>query len=294
MIELRHGAQIARIALRGAELTSLRVGPAELMWQPQPGVWEQTAPWLFPFVGRLRDGGFEHRGQWHEMPTHGFAATSRFKLQHASADSARLLLQASDASRAAYPFEFRFEVGYRLDARGLAISLAVHNDNAETLPFGLGAHPGFALPGRPDDWLLRFEREEATEAWRLQPQPPPWGLRAAAPEALAWDGPGELRLHAGLFDRDALILDPVRSSTVALVHRREGERLSVRTVGAGQLGLWAKPGAPYVCIEPWWGRDDDAQAPLRLLDKPQLLHLAAGEVFRTELRIDITERTSRA
>lgn len=286
-IELRHGALTARVARTGAELRSLTVAGRELMWQPQAGVWAQTAPWLFPFVGRLRGGGFLHRGRWYEMPLHGFAAASRFDVLAQQADALRLALRADDATRAVYPFEFRLQIDYRLDAAGLGISLHVVNDGDNTLPFALGGHPGFALPGALDDWRLRFSEPEPEAVWRLQPDPPPWGLRASAPEHWQWDAPAELQLRADLFARDALILDPVRSQWVALVHRHRGETLRLLLGGSPQLGLWSRPGSAYICIEPWWGRDDDADAPLELLAKPQVQRVAAGGCFDAAMRIEL-------
>lgn len=288
MIELRSGRLKARISPRGAELQSLRRGDEELLWQPQAGVWQQTAPWLFPFVGRLRGGGFMHRGRWYEMPLHGFAAQRDFELIEQDGTSARLRLRDSEATRAHYPFGFAFEIGYRLGERGLCIELSVLNTGAQTLAFGLGGHPGFPLAGDLRDWELVFEQAEAETVWRLQPEPAPLGLRAAAPEALAWSEPGRLRLHPALFERDALILDPLRSAWVALQRReRSGpkEQLRLQLGGAPQLGLWARPGAAYVCIEPWWGRDDAADAPDELLAKPQLQQLAPGQRFRRRLEL---------
>jgi len=288
VIELRQGRLTARISPHGAELQSLRRGDEELLWQPQDGVWHQTAPWLFPFVGRLRGGGYRHRGRWFEMPLHGFAAHCDFGLASQCPDAAELRLRDSEATRARYPFRFELRIAYRLQAQGLDIELAVHNCDDETLAFGLGGHPGFALTGDLRDWQLRFERPEADTVWRLQPDPPPWGLRATVPEALPWPAPGRLQLHPALFARDALILDPLRSDWVALQHLERGElkeHLRVQLGGAPQLGLWARPGAAYVCIEPWWGRDDAADAPEELLDKPQLQRLPAGAVFRRTLSL---------
>lgn len=284
-IALSHGRLTAHIATLGAELQSLCRDGEELMWQPRAGHWSQTAPWLFPVVGRLRDGGFSHGGRWHDMPLHGFAASQTFEVLAQTPEAIQLQLRASERTRDLYPFDFRLLIGYRLDADGLAMDIAVHNDGDETLPFGFGGHPGFALQGRLDDWRLQFEQPETASVWRLQADPPPWGLRAAAAEPFHWDAPGSLQLHQRLFDRDALILDPVRSSWVALVHRRHGERLRLRFRGAPTLGLWARRGAPFICIEPWWGRDDDATAPHAMLAKPQLHKLPAGAVFEAGMRI---------
>jgi galactose mutarotase-like enzyme len=67
------------------------------------------------------------------------------------------------------------------------------------------------------------------------------------------------------------------------VHQRTGQRIVVNTGGAPHLGLWAKPGAHYVCIEPWWGVDDDAQTPLTLAEKPAIQHLAPQNEQRFEV-----------
>lgn len=281
MIVLRQGRLQAAISPLGAELQQLRRDGEELLWQPQPGIWHQSAPWLFPFVGRPRGGGFRHRGQWHALALHGFAAQSRFEILAQDESAVRLRLDGHPD----FPFAFALDIGYRLQDQGLDIELEVHNPGEELLPFALGAHPGFALSGRLDDWSLEFEQAEADAVWRLDPEPPPWGLRARAPEPFAWTAPRRLQLRADLFDRDALILDPLRSRWVALHHRERGECLRFELGGAPQLGLWARPGAPYVCIEPWWGRDDDADAPETLLDKPQLQRLAPGQRFSARLGI---------
>jgi galactose mutarotase-like enzyme len=286
VITLRAGALTARIARRGAELQSLRRGDDEFLWQPQPGIWHQTAPWLFPMVGRLRGGGFTHAGRRHELPIHGFAAQLDFEPLAQSDAAVTLRLRSNAHTRACYPFDFRLDIDYRLDARGLHIGLAV--EAGSELAFGLGGHPGFALAGSLRDWQLRFEQPEADTVWRLQPDPPPLGLRAATPEPWPRADARLLPLHAGLFTRDALILDPVRSAWVALEHKTQGERLRLHLGGAPQLGLWARPGAPYVCIEPWWGRDDATDAPEAWFDKPQLLRLKASERFERRLHISLS------
>lgn len=282
---LSHGRLTARIAALGAELVSLCRDGEEMMWQPRAGHWQQTSPWLFPFVGRLKDGGYSHRGRWHELPLHGFAASQTFELLSEGPEVVQLQLRSSEQLRASYPFEFRLVITYTLDTTGLTMHIGVHNDSGETMPFGLGAHPGFALQGRVNEWELQFEQQEAGFIWRLQPDPLPWGLRSTTAELLRWDAPGALQLRPRLFERDAIILDPLQSSCVSLRHRERGERLRIHFRGAPTLGLWARPGTPFICIEPWWGRDDDAAAPHALLAKPQLQKLPPGEMFEALIQI---------
>jgi galactose mutarotase-like enzyme len=283
VIELQHGGLQARIAPLGAELQSLRRGTDEFLWQPQAGVWQQTAPWLFPFIGRMKDGGYLHRGQRYAMPLHGFAAKLPFDVLEQSPSHARLELLSSPATRQHFPFAFSLRVQYRLEADGLRIDVELGNERAEPLPFALGFHPGFALPLQAgeglDAWSLQFEQPEADEVWRLCSEPPPYGLLNVDGEPMSWTTPACLQLRGDLFARDALFFKQIRSRWVALVHRERGERLRLHLGGAPQLGLWARPGAPYVCIEPWWGHDDDADASIVLAEKRQLLALQAGRLF---------------
>lgn len=277
MIELRSGALSARIDPLGAELRSLQRAGEEYLWQAQPGVWNQSAPWLFPFVGRLRGGHYTHGGRRFAMPLHGFASRLHFAVTQQLADAVWLEARDTDATRVGYPFAFRLRIGFALHGeRELAIGVHLDNLGAETLPFGFGAHPGFALPGGPQDWCLHFEQPEDPQVWRLNDA---GTLLATQAEAFAWRAPARLDLGANPFARDALILKQPRSSWVALVHRERGERLRLYAPQMQHLGLWARPLAAYVCIEPWWGHDDNAEAPEALLDKPQLQRLAAGDTF---------------
>lgn len=285
MIRLRQGALHACIAPLGGELQSLWRSGEEFLWQGDPAVWAQRAPWLFPFVGRLRGGGFTHRGRRYALPLHGFAAQLRFEVVEQQADAVWLEARDDANTRALYPFAFRLRIGFALHGeRELAIGLMLDNFGDEPLPFGLGAHPGFTLP--PGEWCLRFEQAETDAVWRLD-----GALLAGVPEPFAWSAPGRLDLTAETFARDALILKQPRSRWVALCRPDGAERLRLQVHGAGMehLGLWARPGARYVCIEPWWGHDDDAEAPEALLDKPQLQRLPPGDTWARALSIQLAE-----
>ena len=82
---LSNGALHCKVAQRGAQLLSLNDGRSgdEFIWQRDPAVWADSAPILFPVVGRLKDGAYVHREQRYAMPIHGFARELDFELvQH--------------------------------------------------------------------------------------------------------------------------------------------------------------------------------------------------------------------
>jgi galactose mutarotase-like enzyme len=284
LIALQQGAFSAHISPLGAELQSLRRHDEEFLWQGDPAVWGQRAPWLFPFVGRVRGGHYRHAGWRYAMPLHGFAALQSFEGVEQQPDAALLVLRDTPLTHALYPFAFELRIGFRLlHDHELQMRAELHNRSDEPLPFGFGGHPGFALPGAVGDWSLHFEQAERPEVWRIEN-----GLLARRPEPYRWSAPDRLDLAPDPFSRDALVLKSPRSRWVALRHRSGAERLRLHAPEMAQLGLWSRCGGAYVCIEPWWGHDDDPDAPEALLDKPQLLRLAPGQSWARELRISLS------
>ena len=80
LLLLRDGDLSATIALRGAELKSLKLGHTDFIWHGEPAWWSFSAPLLFPIIGRLREGQIGHAGCTLHLPPHGFARTSAFAI----------------------------------------------------------------------------------------------------------------------------------------------------------------------------------------------------------------------
>ena len=53
------------------------------------------------------------------------------------------------------------------------------------------------------------------------------------------------------------------------------------------LGLWSRTGGGlrYICIEPWFGVDDEAIADRQLIHKTGIQRLAQGEEFAMDIGI---------
>ncbi|GAA5525516.1 protein LacX, plasmid [Microbulbifer aestuariivivens] len=272
----------ARIRLRGAELCSLNdtVRQRELLWRGDPAVWSGTAPILFPAVGRLRESGFRYRGQFYDLPIHGFAAARDFSIESRSPSAVTLRLSDTAATRAVYPFAFDLRVRFELIENTIRIDYAVTNPAAEPLIFSLGSHPAFALPAASMGEAaaqLHFDREEEGVCHRIRD-----GLLGdAEPLCLA---ERRLMLRADTFAEDAIILRNLRSRRLSLY--AAGERLlTFDTGGAPHLGLWAKPNAPYLCVEPWLTTDDSRDAPLEISAKPGFITLSERDCFQMHYQV---------
>ena len=185
----------------------------------------------------------------------------------------------------AYPYAFTLEVVFSLIERTLAVDYRVVNQNDRALFFALGSHPAFNLPaklGPLEDWSIRFETAERPLCHRVAEN-----LLSSAPQPYEFNAANSIVLTAETFAHDALIFKGIRSRALQIVHRDHGVRIRFDTGGAPTLGIWAKPGAPFVCLEPWYGFDDSSEINVDLQLKPDILRLPAGETFTTGYKITV-------
>ncbi len=277
------GGLSAIVAQDGAELVSITSPPGdELLWQAGPE-WRRHAPVLFPIVGRLANDTLRHAGRSYPMTQHGFARDRRFEWASRTDTACTLALVDDDGTRQHYPFSFRLEITYSLQANALTVGYALTNPGETVLPAALGAHPAFLWPaaGAPADVAhdIVFDEPEDGPVHRLQN-----GLLGPA-IANPIHG-SDLRLDPTLFTDDALILLAPRSR--GLLYGPAGApTLRLTWHGLPQLGLWSKPsGAPFLCLEPWHGTSDPVGFTGDFLDKPGLRLVPPGSTWRTGWRVE--------
>ncbi len=271
----------AAISPVGAELKSLYMKQAHcpLVWEGDPGIWKDSAPWLFPVVGRLKNGGYEYKGNWYELEMHGFARKSLFEIENLSSNAVVYTLHQTTDTLHAYPWFFKFIVAYHLMSNALKMTVRVINTSDETMPFSVGAHPGFYTSH--GDKLL-FEEPEDMPIYRLDS-----ASQLLATTSKEWFRGSELYLDPELFIDDALILRHPVSRSLTLI-RSCAPHVRITFPQVPYLGLWSKARAnmPYVCIEPWYGVDNTAEAKLDIFKKEAINMLNPGEEFSMDLMIE--------
>lgn len=277
----------ADIAALGAELVRLRdEADRDLLWDGDKAFWGGRSPLLFPIVGRVAGDHVRVEGVSYPMRQHGIARTALFTLADASDASCTFVLCDDAATRAAYPFAFKLSVTYRIEGALLGIEAVVDNPGDRGLPVSFGFHPAFRWPlpyGAPRaGHSIRFDTAEPDPIRVLD-----GGL--IAPETRATPVQGrDLRLADALFQSDAVILDRVRST--GLIYRgSSGRGLGIGFEGMPQLGLWSKPGAGFVCIEPWHGMASPAGFDGELADKPGMMVLAPGGSARFGMSVAVVD-----
>lgn len=267
----------------GAELVRLDDAVGDpLLWSGDPAFWSGRAPLLFPIVGELAGGVFRHRGRTHALPRHGFARRSLFTLLERGSAHVAFRLEASAATRAQWPFEFRLDVRHALDGARLTTTAEVTNLSDEPMPTGFGFHPAFRWPlagaGPRAAHVVRFAKAEPNPIRRLDAD----GLLDPTPVPTPVVG-DTLPLDDALFERDALIFD--RPASRRLTFGAGAVRLAVEFEGMPHLGVWTKPGAPFLCLEPWQGYADPTGFVGELAEKPGLLALAPNRTQRFAMSV---------
>ncbi len=275
----------ATIARKGAEIVQLGDDQGrEVLW-PGTAPWQRHAPNLFPIVGRLKDDRLRHAGREYRLTQHGFARDRDFHWLEATATGCRLELRDDAATRALYPFQFRFEIAYEAAADGLSVTFTVANPGPDMLPASFGAHPAFRWPLLPgldkQAHCLTFSHDETAPIRRVAN-----GLvhpRGFAPPIRS----RHLPLDQTLFDEDAIILDAPASAWL----RYTAPGAPVVTVawdsGFPHLGIWSRRDADLLCIEPWHGMSSPEGFDGDIADKPGIMRIPPGEMRRAVHRIAI-------
>ncbi|MDV5824545.1 aldose 1-epimerase family protein [Sphingobium naphthae] len=276
----------AEIEPLGAELWSLRDAQGRaLMTDADPRWWTGHAPLLFPFVGRSRDDVYRLDAHEYAMPQHGFARRKSFALEEQADDRILLRLDADVTTRAIYPFDFRLDMGFVLQDATLRMTATITNMGEARMPFSFGYHPAFAWPlpygGDVEAHRIRFAEPEPAPIRKVGAEP---GLIAAEPAPSPVEGDCLAPTHA-MFEGDALIWDDLKSRSLTWgVPGRP--HLKIDFPDTPWLGLWQKPGAHYLCIEPWAGMADPVGFTGDVWDKPGIMALLPGD--SRSFRMDVT------
>ena len=242
----------------GAELKSLKKETTnqEYMWDAKPEYWKRTSPVLFPIVGSLNKGCYRYDGKEYPMSQHGFARDMEFELLRQTENELVFVLRSGKETLEKYPFDFELQIGYRLDGNNLVVSWKVTNCGSREMYFSIGGHPAFMCPinegDAQTDYRILFDAKDTIIASVIGDN----GTLSSRRKAYTLND-GYMNITADLFDEDALIIEDNQAHKVSLCDK-EGQPYLTVSFDAPLFGLWspAKKGAPFVCIEPWYGRCD--------------------------------------
>lgn len=287
-VSITSGGLTAQIDPLGAQLSALRgADGGDLLWNGDPNVWAGRAPLLFPIVGVLAGGVYRLGSKTYALSRHGFARGKLFSLQSSSPSSAAFSLRADESTCAVYPFQFELNVRYEFSGATLVLTTTIRNLGEADMPASFGYHPGFRWPlpyGQARAaHFIEFETDEPAAVRRIDAA----GLLTPVPHPTPVTG-RRLALTDALFQEDVVIFDQVKSRSVSY-GGGQGPRLRIGFPDASYLGVWTKPGASFICIEPWHGITDPEGFAGDFVQKPGVRVLKGGEAFFAKMDITLLD-----
>lgn len=277
-----------RVSTKGAELTSLmdRESGREYMWQADKAFWGRTSPVLFPVVGSYKNGESRYNGEIFKLPQHGFARDMEFMMTRQSENEIWFCLTDKTDTWNVYPFAFSLEIGYRVEERNVKVIWKVSNPAEQEMYFSIGGHPAFNVMPREKEKItcyLQFDKVAELKVRGLQ-----GGLALADTYKLPLGEEGLLEVTEELFEKDALIVENNQTQRVSILNESREVFLTV-AFDAPLFGIWSPPGknAPFLCIEPWYGRCDRVDFDGTIEEREWGNHLKPGETFTAAYTITV-------
>lgn len=291
MIRIENDILSVGLNLHGGCLSSIvdRRNQEELLYQPVPESWSGQDIVIFPFIARLKDKTYTHKGKEYSLKNHGLARYADFEVAKQSKDSVTLRFVSNEGTLKEYPFPFCLEATYSVKGNVLHVHYEILNTGKETMPFGLGAHPAFRVDveKKEGEWALegntiRFPsplnltRMVFEETGSFVVGEEPYGTAQDIPLSREW-----IRQYKTL----ALKAEEINEVTLC---RKKGREISFRFPKMNYFILWSFPDyGDFVAIEPWMSLPDYDDCPKEIMEKKSLIHLEPGQTYSFEYQVSI-------
>lgn len=273
----------------GAEIKSVKrkSDDQEYMWCGDPKYWGRTSPVLFPFVGAPRNKEYRYEGKTYQMGQHGFARDMEFVMELQEQDCIWFVLTSTDETYEKYPFRFRLHIGYALDKNEVRVLWKVENTDAKPIYFSIGAHPAFRCPIHGEDNKLGYGLKFGGLTDELHHHGnTPEGMAVMEDEVQKLTD-GAVTFTPGFFDKCTYMVEGAQTGEVSLLDRAGKAYVTVH-FDAPLFAVWSPEGkeAPFVCIEPWYGRCDAVDFEGSLAERAYENALAPGGTFTASYSMD--------
>ncbi len=274
----------------GAELSSIydKENNYEVLWTADNQYWGRHAPVLFPIVGGLYKKEMRYKGKTYHMEQHGFARDNEFTLISQTDTQVVHELHQTNATKALYPFDFTLRITHTLKGNDVIITWDVINNTNGPMYFSIGGHPAFNVPPMGDtpqtDFYLRFGGTQQLEYIGLDTSD-----GTAVPEQVfPYTSPdGIFPITEHMFDNDALVFEHNQINEVSFLFPDRSPYLTMHCNDFPYFAVWQKPGAPFICLEPWYGRTDNSGFIGDFSEKTGIQKLEKDAAFHAEYSITI-------
>ncbi|WP_052466953.1 aldose 1-epimerase family protein [Psychroserpens damuponensis] len=280
---------ICNITSNGAEIRSLKNKSSneEYIWQIDNSIWGSSSPVLFPAIGKIKDDKLRYDGKEYTMPKHGIIRhNNALSFEQQGTSKCVFNLTNSNETLKQYPFKFSFSIVYTLFEHRLIMNYLIENRDTKPMYFSCGGHTAYACPlnasTKLSDYVIEFPTHQELKANTLGAS----GLLTHHQRDIETIN-GVLPLSNTLFNEDALIFTNIDYNWVRLRKKNKTKGIIVSFKNYPHLALWSKPGADYVCIEPWLGLPDLENESLDITQKSSYKRIDPGVQFSIAIETEI-------
>lgn len=278
-----------QIKEKGAELCSLydKRDHIEHIWQADPAFWPWHAPMLFPIIGVSEHDELRIEGKKYPMAKHGFARHAIFTIKESTETTCVFSLNFSEESLAIYPYKFELQVGYALIDTELCITYTIKNLDNQMIYFSIGGHPAIAIAYKEnesiEDYSIVFEHAETLSRHHINKAD---GMFTGE-QSLVLQDESIIPITTNMFEKDAYIFKNLSNRSLHISSKNHCKKVKVSFPDFNYLGIWAIPGANYVCIEPWLGCADTKGQLIDFQNKEGIIRLDKQAIFNCSYSIQI-------
>lgn len=267
-----------------ASFTNLKTG-MQYMWQGDPAYWGGKNPGLFPLVGNTYSGRYEIDGQEYAMKNHGLIRYATLHCVKEDGQEVVMALDSDEETLKQYPFPFHYEIAYRLEDNKLTITYRITNTGEKEMPFTFGLHPGFNCPlcegERFEDYTMTFSNPEQMQQLVFDKEKQePYRLEDVALQSIPCD--------YDLIEHYATLVYKGPKSAYLTLAGPQGHGVRISIAGYPYLAIWtAKHGAPFICLEPWYGHADFSEVKEDFYHREGTMLLQPQKTFTTSYTIEV-------
>lgn len=273
----------------GAELKSVfhKKIDKEILYSGKESWWNRSAPVLFPIVGRLKNESYIFENKNHSLSQHGFARNLNFDCIAQEKNTITFSLKSNEETLKVYPFTFELQLKYVLNNNQVQTTYKVFNHDSKEMFFSIGAHPGFVCPlfenENFEDYYLEFEKEESFERQLLNLEK---GIFSGQSEMIPNQNK-QIKLDYSFFEKDAIVFEKFNSSKIYLKSKKSNYSLEFAFQDFPFFGIWTKPEAKFICLEPWCGLADSENSKGDLTEKKGINTLSPNAFFERSFSFTI-------
>ncbi len=288
--QLENEKLLLKVNDQGGQLAGIydKKNKREVIWCADPKIWNRHAPILFPFVGEIHNKEYLYNGTKYPMTAHGFARDAKFQFEGIVENRIVHSLSSTEETKVVYPFDFKLEVSHSIEDNKVIVEWKVANTGDKEMLFSIGAHPAFNVPAvdgeEQKDYYLTFGNKDKLDYIRISSED---GTALCDEIRTLTLTEGTYQVGEHLFDDGVLIFEDTQLSEVGIAFPSKEQYINIKCEGFPYVGVWTKPNAPFICLEPWYGRCDDSGYTGELKDKTGVQRLAENKEFKVKYEIII-------